>query len=797
MFPNDQPSLLGSAAGLPSEEPSPHEALLALRARAEKRRHMVTQAPLHHSPEEMQRLVQELQVHQIELEMQYEELLLAQAETQAARAQYVDLYDFAPVGYFTLAGNGLIQQLNLCGSQQLGTVRQRLVGRRFALFVEPASRLAFGQFLARVLSTESTQSHELALLREDGKPFYAQLEGLRVDMPTGPQCRLAVLDNTARHQAVAALAASEARFRKLFSDSRDAVVLLQGHEYIDCNAAALRLLGAGHRNEVVGRPVLSFCPECQPGGQRTADLFSQTVADAVRLGSQRCDAQMHRMNGDTIWMEAVLTLIEEDQGLPLIHILWRDVTADRAAREALQASQERLQLALEAANSGAWVWETADNQLHWDANAQAIFGLAYNPAPVPFEMLRQAVHPDDLPAVAAGLKRAFEQRVPFDLEHRIRWPDGQVRYVAAVGKVLFDEYGQPLRFTGVMRDVTPRREAANDLRQAKEFTESLLYNTIDGIVAFDRNMHITAWNAEMTRYFGLEAPAVLGRTMVEVLPYLDEEAQEVVRRAMAGERVARLGRPFRSRPGHYDVYSVPLRNEGEDQPSGVLTIIRDMTERDHLAEEATRLRLRRQQEVLAAILTTQESERKRIAEALHNGLGQLLYATKLSLEGRRGTASPHASLDLLNDAIRATRTISFELTPGILEDFGLRTALETLVKRIAPAGLPVGLHLANLDQRLPPPVEIAVYRIVQELLNNVMKHARATEVEVHVAQENGRVEVSVEDNGQGFEPATLATQPLTGIGLAGVRNRVVLLGGELSIVSRLGRGTIISFELNV
>ena len=85
----------------------------------------------------------------------------------------------------------------------------------------------------------------------------------------------------------------------------------------------------------------------------------------------------------------------------------------------------------------------------------------------------------------------------------------------------------------------------------------------------------------------------------------------------------------------------------------------------------------RQQEVLAAILTTQETERKRIAEALHNGLGQLLYATKLSLEGRSGTPVPvRESLKLLEEAIRATRTISFELTPGILEDFGLRTALE-------------------------------------------------------------------------------------------------------------------------
>ena len=227
---------------------------------------------------------------------------------------------------------------------------------------------------------------------------------------------------------------------------------------------------------------------------------------------------------------------------------------------------------------------------------------------------------------------------------------------------------------------------------------------------------------------------------------------------------------------------------------------RDVTERERLAEEATQLRLRQQQEVLAAVVATQETERRRIAEVLHNGLGQLLYATKLSLDGAGGVLpAPRESLRLLEEAIRSTRTISFELTPGILEDFGLRIALETLVKRIAPARLPVHLHLhqSNLDQRLPALVEIGVYRTGQELLNNVMKHAQAIEVEVHVAQETGRLYVSVEDNGCGFEPAALAAEPLAGIGLAGVRNRVALLGGELAVRSQLGRGTIISFEVEV
>ena len=271
----------------------------------------------------------------------------------------------------------------------------------------------------------------------------------------------------------------------------------------------------------------------------------------------------------------------------------------------------------------------------------------------------------------------------------------------------------------------------------------------------------------------------------------------VPRRVLAGEPVLWPGQAFGHRAGHYDACHVPLRQQGET--TGVLVMFRDVTERDRLAEEATQLRLRQQQDLLSAVPSTQETERKRIAEALHNGLGQLLYAAKLSLEapGPNGAPTPPAALKLLNEAIRTTRTISFGLTPGVLEAFGPRVALVELTKRIAPAGRRLALHLRGLDARLPAAVEIGVYRIVQERLNNVLKHARATEAVVHVAHENGHLDVSVEDNGQGFDASALGAQPMAGTGLAGVRNRVALLGGTLPVNSRPGRGTVISTELAV
>ena len=902
------------AATPDTDLPGSHAPLPAPHDQVEARRRLATQAPAPHTPEETQRLMQALQARQLELEMQCEALRLAQAEADAARAQYVGLYEMAPVGYFSLSSTGLIEQLNHCAGQQLGAGRPQLLGRPFAALVAPAERPDFGRFLARVFSSEASQRVELQLLREDECLFYGLLEGLRVATPTGPQCRLAVLDVTAARRTTDALATSEARFRKLFTGSPDAAALLQGHQYVDCNAAALRLLGATHREQLVGQPAWVFTPDRQPDGRRTIDLLRANIDEAVAAGSKRCEYLMHRATGEEIWVEAVLTPIELGGLTSLVHIGWRDSTAARAAAQRLAASEARLSLALAASQTGVFTWDFAARQVAGDAAVQAMFGRTPGSGFVPLEVIETIIHRHDLARVWGGLQAAIAVQEPLELLFRVVWPDASVRHLRVAGRVVANGQGHATGFTGVLRDVT-RQQAADEelhyknlvlermldklpmvlsriqpngtflestgaglraagladnalkglnvydvyptvqpelarvlhggqaeflaeipvaagppvafqnyaffdeqgqqvvvlavdvtaaeqqrrqLQVEKDFTQSLLENSVDCIISLDQQGRIIVWNAEATRYFGLSAAQVQGRHLFDVLPDLGEYSQHEVARALAGESIDRFNREFRLRPGRYDAHLVPLPAAMAGQTGGVLIILRDVTERERLTEEATQLRLRQQQEVLAAILATQETERKRIAEALHNGLGQLLYAAKLSLSGP-GDLSPASrdSLRLLEEAIRTTRTISFELTPGILEDFGLRTALEALVKRLAPARLPVHLHLRNLDQRLPALVEIAVYRTVQELLNNVMKHAQATEVEVHVAHEAGRLYVSVEDNGSGFEPAVLAAEPLAGIGLAGVRNRVVLLGGELAVRSQRGRGTIISFEVEV
>ncbi|WP_223652917.1 PAS domain-containing sensor histidine kinase [Hymenobacter psoromatis] len=773
--------------------PNPQEALRALRQRAERRRLVSESLPPTTAPE-VQRLVQELQVHQIELEMQYEELLLAQTDAESSRQQYVELYDFAPVGYCTLSAAGTVQQLNLHTSQLLGQERLRLRGRRLALFVVPAERDRFAEFLARLWAAPGRhQSCELTMRRADETTFFAQLEGVATaesDDETLPPTsyRLVLLDVTARRRAADALAASEVRFRATFEQARDGMVLLDGDCFVDLNAAALRLLGRPDKSQVLGRCLLDFWPDTQPAGRPTADVLAQSLHVAQAQGWCRLELLRHDPAGEACWDELSFNPVLI-AGRSLLHAAWRDITARKKGEQQLRESESRLQLALAAADTGVWGWEQDGGQLYQDARAREIFGLAEEPAAAagPFGQLQAALHPNDQARVAQALNVARHEQAIFDVECRLLGAAGNVRHVAALGRFSYEEpSGQPLRFTGLVRDVTTQYAVKEELGSKNRLLDNILQHLPVVLSRQGLDGRYREQIGQGLHRLGMTDNCMRGQLAAEVLPSLAPHFQ----RLLAGERqsyVASLehaGRPvYFQCCGFFD---------HEKQEAVVFAI--DITDSERLKEEATHLRLRQQQEVLSAILTTQEEERRRIAEALHNGVGQLLYATRLHLDALPPSEAVHAGKELLNEAIRATRSISFELTPSILEDFGLAVALQELVSRI-PASLAVDLNLRGLDQPLPALLATAVYRIVQELVNNVMKHAQAQEVFVEVSREDHQVYISVEDDGVGFDAGGAAAR--TGIGLAGIRTRLGLLGGTFSSQSRPGQGTSFLLQLPV
>ena len=205
-------------------------------------------------------------------------------------------------------------------------------------------------------------------------------------------------------------------------------------------------------------------------------------------------------------------------------------------------------------------------------------------------------------------------------------------------------------------------------------------------------------------------------------------------------------------------------------------------------------------DALQRVVTAQELERRRLARELHDETGQALTSILLGLrsidEATEGTQAKQA-VEEVRELVRATlqdvRQLAVDLRPKALDDFGLVAALERLTQSFAEqTGIAVEFVPALPEGRLPFEIETALYRIVQESLTNVVKHARASRVGVVLTRKDHSVSMIVEDDGVGFEPSRAREE---GLGLVGMRERVGLLGGRLTVESRPGTGTTFAVEV--
>ena len=245
------------------------------------------------------------------------------------------------------------------------------------------------------------------------------------------------------------------------------------------------------------------------------------------------------------------------------------------------------------------------------------------------------------------------------------------------------------------------------------------------------------------------------------------------------------------------IRSVVLRND-QGEPVKVLGLDLDVSEVKRLEAENLQMRLDQQKALLLGILNAQEEERRRIAESLHNGVGQLLFATKLNFDRVEALVPKEVfqgANQLLDEAIQETRRVSHELVPASLDKVGLAKALQDLCQQYSKTRIRVHCEVVGLATRLESSLEVALYRICQELLTNVTKHAEATSADILLVEEDNELTLKVRDNGKGISSAP--GKP-TGIGLRTIQDRVALLNGTFSLhTPDTGLGTQITIQIPV
>jgi PAS domain S-box-containing protein len=355
-----------------------------------------------------------------------------------------------------------------------------------------------------------------------------------------------------------------------------------------------------------------------------------------------------------------------------------------------------------------------------------------------------------------------------------------------------DEEKTPQQLLQELQSLRQRLAISEAERSRPQETEAHLLALLEQLPvtvwATDRDFRITHSVGAGLAAIGLQPHQLVGQTLFQYFQTDDPDFWFIrhTRQALTGESV-RLESEWLGR--RYQTLMEPLRKQ--NRIIGVVGVAMDITERLR-AEESLRCSEGRLQALSRRLMEVQEQERRYFARELHDEVGQALTGLNLALETvarlpteslRDGLANAQA---LAKETIAQVRELSMRLRPTMLDDLGLRPALLWHFNRYSTqTGVQVDFQATGLDSRLPAAVETAAYRILQEALTNVARHAGVGEVDVYVRHENGELFLAVEDQGAGFDAAAVRGTS----GLSGMHERVTLLGGELTIESQPGAGT--------
>lgn len=364
-------------------------------------------------------------------------------------------------------------------------------------------------------------------------------------------------------------------------------------------------------------------------------------------------------------------------------------------------------------------------------------------------------------------------------------------------------------YTAILRDIGERIDAQTRLARSEARLRGILDSAMDAIITTDAGQRIILFNNAAETMFGWSRDEAIGMELGRLIPerYRGTHGDHVRQFGTTGTVSRRMGGALRVVTG--------LRRNGDEFPidasisqideSGTrfyTVILRDITARIE-AEEALRRSRDELQELGAAANMAREQEKSRIARELHDELGQLLTMLQMDVAWCKekrpaGDDALAAKLDrmegLLKSTIAATRRIASDLRPLMLDDLGLVPSIEWLVENFAQrTGIACELTLGEGDLRLPTAHATAIFRIVQESLTNIAKHANASHADIAIEHEPGALVVRIEDDGAGFSPE--APRKPQSFGLFGLRERASMMGGDVTIASAPGEGTRVEVRL--
>ena len=675
---------------------------------------------------------------------------------------------------------------------------------------------------------------EIPMRRPDGQLRWMRLHSRPRRMPDGRVVWDGVqADISKRKSTEAALRESEARFRAFFETvSVGTAQMDMDGRFVEVNDRYCEISGFSREEMLHITPDDLAHPD-----DRERDRVQMAAYLRGDIPAFESEKRYVRKDGEMVWVQVSAALIRDAEGRPLYSAgVIQDITIRKRTENTLQQSEQRLVSAIAIAQLSIWEYDGGRGIIKFDPRCSEIFGLGDQSSMTVDEFLA-CIHPEDHNRVAADVRDALDPAGAglYETEYRIVRHDGTQRWVAARGHAIFVGEGEARRvsqFVGTLMDITAHKRAEEALRQAKEQAErqaaelaTVLNSMEDLVLIFDKDKSLLRTN---------DAAKHFGQSEMTGLPW-DKHApvfERLKTRHPDGRKFEQEDRPLvQALQGHpvcdqqtiityfdgterwFSTSCAPLIVGGEIQ--GAVTVSRDITDSKR-SEEALRkakdeLELRveertaelseraQQLRLLASELTMAEQrERKRLAQLLHDGLQQILVSSRMRL-AKLTTANNQEVRqratevsELLSESIELSRSLTAQLSPPILHEGGLVPALEWLVRwELDKQGLEVELEARAQLEPAAEELNILLFQATRELLFNTVKHSGVKTARVQVAQREEMIEVTVSDEGAGFDPAQLLKRDgkSGGFGLFNIRERLELQGGAMEIHSAPGSGS--------
>jgi len=577
------------------------------------------------------------------------------------------------------------------------------------------------------------------------------------------------------------------------------------------NRAALSLLGAVP-SQIVGTPFLDH----------VAERHREMVSEALGPRAFSLEVSLLNKDGDAVdtflrgeLSETGWSVVAEDRAIELElrsqlanareateFQLARAIEMSNRNKELLSAldgeatlstrtfrTEEGLERALRSAGLATWHWDLALGGVTLRGAYETYFGFK----PENMIEIREGIAPEDRDALWTAAERTRRDKVPIDLRVHIKSRDGVSRLVRVAGVPRENLRGEVAGVDGSLVDETERERARTSLEHFDQELRVLIEGMSDGVAFIGRDWRLRYVNRKGAELVGKRPGEVGGMKLGEIFPGGKGETFKRAHHKAMKERIAvevedryePMGRTFVHR-----VYPTA---------DGIAIFFQDVTEWRR-REDRLRFSEQRLRELGARMQVAREEEAKRIAREIHDDLGQALTVLKMDLARLRtraasdpALAEPIAQMDgVIDGAVATTRRIAADLRPAILDDLGLAAAIAWHAEQVsARAGFEASVDVPKNDVSVDAAGSIVLYRVLQEALTNIARHAKATHVTIKLRERAPHVTLEIKDDGRGFDPEA----PTRSFGLLGMRERTASVGGLLDVDSAPGRGTLVRAQV--